>query len=84
MIFVILLISSCIVLIYNNFPLYAVSAYGLPHIRHLPQKQYVKPRAEIRAYQAEDELRVAELTSTGAKVEDPVKIRKFRLAYCSF
>jgi len=54
MTFVILLTSSRIVLIYSNFPLYAFSAYNLPHVRHLPQMQYINPRAQIRTYQAED------------------------------
>ena len=51
--FVILLISSGVVLTYSNFPLYAISVYGLSHVRHLPQMQYIDPRAQIRTYRAE-------------------------------
>jgi hypothetical protein len=38
MTFVILLISSRIVLIYSNSPLYAFSSYDVPHLRRLPQR----------------------------------------------
>ena len=52
--FVILPISSRIVLIYRNSQLYAVSSYGAPHLRHFPQTRYMNTSAQIRTYQAED------------------------------